>query len=210
MRLLYLFLALAIAVLLPFLIWGAQFETYFTQEGAVAWLRSYGAWAWSVAIVLLIVDLFLPIPASAVMAALGFVYGPVTGGLIGTIGSVLSGALAYGLCRAIGRRASLVILGERDLQRGERLFARTGGWLVVLSRWLPIFPEVIACMAGMMRMPVSHFFIALACGCAPVAFTYSAMGHLGAAQPVLTLALTALLPPMLWLVAQHVHRRRSH
>ena len=149
MRLFGWFLVLALIVLIPFLIWGSGFERSFSQEGTVAWLTGYGRWASVAGILLLMSDLVLPIPATAVMAALGFVYGPVAGGLIATLGSFLSGALAYLLCRRFGRPAAARLLGPQELVDAERLFARVGGWLVVLSRWLPVFPEVIACMAGL-------------------------------------------------------------
>jgi len=152
-------------------------------------------------------DLLLPIPSTAIMAALGLVYGPIWGGLIGTAGSFLGGALGYGLCRWFGRPLALRILGPDGLVQGERLFARAGGWLVALSRWLPILPEVIACMAGVTRMPVWAFVAALLCGAAPMAFTFAAIGHLGGDHPVLAIVLSALAPPLLWLLVGNYVRR---
>jgi uncharacterized membrane protein YdjX (TVP38/TMEM64 family) len=212
LRLLGLFLLLALAVLIPFAIWGAGFERSFSQEAAAAWLAGWGAWAGAAGVLLLVSDLFLPIPAIAVMAALGFVYGPLAGGLLATSGGFLSGALAYLLCRWLGRPAALRLLGAKDLADGERLFARAGGWLVVLSRWLPVFPEVIACMAGLARMPPRAFFAALACGSAPLGFVFAAIGHAGVDHPVLAIMLSAGLPPLLWLVVQpyfSARRRRA-
>lgn len=209
MRLFWVFLALALLVLIPFVIWGEGFERTFTRTGAVDWLSGYGAWAWAAGVVLLILDLVLPVPATAVMAALGFIYGPLTGAVVGAAGSFLSGTLGYGLCRALGRPAALWLLGEHELARGERLFARVGGWLVVLSRWLPIFPEVIACMAGLVRMPAGLFFLALACGSAPLALVFAAVGHAGAERPVLAIALSALVPPLLWLLVQPWFRAKQ-
>ena len=209
MRLLGLFLLLALAVLIPFALWGEGFERSFSPEGAAAWLAAYGHWAAAAGILLLMSDLFLPVPATAVMAALGYIYGPLTGGLIATLGSFLSGALAYLLCRWLGRRAAVGLLGAQELARGERLFARAGGWLVVLSRWLPVFPEVIACMAGLARMPPRAFFAALACGSAPLGFVFAAIGHAGADHPILAIALSAGLPPLLWLAVQPHFRARS-
>jgi uncharacterized membrane protein YdjX (TVP38/TMEM64 family) len=209
MRLFWIFIALALLVLMPFLIWGQGFERAFSQAGAIAWLREYGAWAWAAGLVLLMLDLVLPIPATAVMAALGYIYGPLQGGLIAAAGSILSGALGYGLCRLLGRRAAQRVLGERDLERGERLFARVGGWLVVLSRWLPVFPEVIACMAGLSRMRATTFFIALACGSLPLGFAFAAVGHAGVEHPTLAIGLSAILPPLLWLLVQPFFRTRQ-
>src|SRR5687768_13856182 len=130
LRLFGIFVLLAILVLIPFLIWGEGFEQRFGQAGAVEWLRDYGRWAWAAGTLLLIADLFLPIPATAVMAALGFIYGPVAGGLIATCGSFCSGALAYLLCRNLGRPVAVRMLGAQELTEGERLFARVGAWLV--------------------------------------------------------------------------------
>lgn len=200
MRLLWIFIGLAVLVLIPFLIWGEGFERVFSQAGTVAWLRDYGAWAWAAGVVLLMSDLILPVPATAVMAALGYIYGPLAGGLVAALGSMAAGGLGYGLCRLLGRNAARRILGERDLARGERLFARVGGWLVVLSRWLPVFPEVIACMAGLTRMPARIFVVALACGSLPLGFAFAAIGHAGVERPALAIGLSAVLPPILWLL----------
>jgi uncharacterized membrane protein YdjX (TVP38/TMEM64 family) len=209
MRLLWMFVGLAVLFLIPFLIWGEELTRTFAAGGAVTWLNNYGAWAWAAGVLLLISDLFLPVPATAVMAALGYLYGPLTGGLIGAGGSFLSGALAYGLCRLLGRRAAVRLLGEADLQKGEQLFSRIGGWLVAVSRWLPLFPEVIACMAGLTRMPASTFSLALLCGSLPMGLTFAIIGHAGVQRPGLALTLSAVLPPILWAVLQLIIRRRQ-
>ena len=209
MRLLGLFVGLAFLVLMPFLIWGEGFETLFTGTGAISWLDDYGPWAWLVGVGLLMGDLVLPLPATAIISALGYLYGLALGGLIGSAGSFLAGALGYGLCRLFGRKAARRILGARDLERGERLFRDAGGWLVVLSRWLPVFPEVIACMAGLTRMPAARFFAALACGSLPLGFAFAAVGAAGVERPALALALSALAPPALWLAVRPMFMRRQ-
>jgi uncharacterized membrane protein YdjX (TVP38/TMEM64 family) len=208
LRLFLIFLGLAVLVLIPFAIWGEGFERSLSGAAAIDWLTQHGRWAWAAGIVLLVSDLFLPVPATAVMAALGYVYGPFVGGLIGAFGSCLAGGLAYGLCRTLGQPAARRLLGPEGLADGERLFARVGGWLVVLSRWLPVFPEVIACMAGLTRMPARIFALALVCGSAPLAFTFAAVGHAGVERPLLAIGLSALLPPLLWLGVQPYFRAR--
>lgn len=90
--------------------------------------------------------------------------------------------------------------GEEGLVQNEALFARSGPWLVVLSRWLPVFPEVIACLAGLARMPLRIFFTALLCGTVPLGFTYAAVGHLFQTEPKWALAACVALPVVLWLI----------
>lgn len=204
MRLLVIFLLLGLVFLVPFLLFGDRFAEHFSTKGAIEWLRGYGDWAWLAAVVLLLLDLVLPIPGTAVMTALGLIYGPVLGGLIGSAGSILSGAAAYGLCRSLGRSAALRIAGARDLDEGERLFSNVGGWAVAFSRWLPLLPEVVSCMAGLTRMPASSFFLALTCGTLPMAFTFATVGHVGLRSPALCLLLSALVPLLLWPIAARV------
>jgi uncharacterized membrane protein YdjX (TVP38/TMEM64 family) len=207
MRLFWIFLALAVLMLLPFVLWADALQL--SQAEAVVWLRRFGGWAWLAGVVLLVSDLVLPVPGTAVMAALGLIYGAPLGGLIGAAGSFLAGATAFGLCRLVGRPAAVWLVGEVDLRRGEALFTDIGGWLVAVSRWLPLFPEVIACMAGLVRMPRRLFFFALACGSIPLAFVYAAIGAAGFERPALALGLSAGLPPLLWLIIQHWIRRRA-
>jgi membrane protein DedA with SNARE-associated domain len=95
------------------------------------------------------------------------------------------------------------------LAKGEKLFSKVGGWLVVFSRWLPLFPEVIACMAGLTRMPARSFHLAMACGSFPLGFVFAYIGHAGADHPTLAIVLSATLPPILWLSVQPFFRAKA-
>lgn len=206
MRLLLLFIVLASLVLISFFIWGDGLADLFTQEGSITWLHQYGDWAWAAAIGLLLGDLVLPVPGTLVMSALGYIYGFMIGGLIGAAGSFLSGSLGYWLCRFVGESAATRLLGQKDFERGRKLSGRIGGWIVALSRWLPVFPEVIACMAGLTRMSPVYFHAALACGSLPLGFTYAYIGHTGIDHPWLAIALSAGLPPFIWFVISRTFR----
>lgn len=200
MRLFWLFLALAVVVMVPFMMAGGAFERQFTFEGTRDWLVHYGwQWGWLAALVLLSADLVLPVPATGVMSGLGYVYGFQLGGAIAAGGSFLSGALAYWLCRRWGARVAGKLLGERDRERGERLFAGgAGGWLVAMSRWMPLLPEVVACMAGLTGMPPRRFYLSLACGCIPMGFVFAAIGAAGTDRPGLAIGLSVLIPAVLY------------
>ena len=189
---------LVLLVAVPFVVWGDLLEHMFAGDGAFRWLSEHGSFAWLVAIGLLIADLAMPIPTTAVMAALGMVYGPIVGGIVGAVGSVISGLIGYVLCRQLGRPFAVWLTGQRALDNGERLFQRAGGWMVALSRWLPVMSEVIACMAGLSRMRFRVFAVALVCGSAPLGFVFSTIGHLGVERPFLTMALSMALPLALW------------
>lgn len=208
-RLLLVFLALAGLVLVPFALFGERLEGALDPRRLASWLETRGPLATLVAVALLWSDLVLPIPATAVMSALGFVHGALLGGLLGAAGSMLAGLTGYAICRAIGRRGALAILGAEGLAEGERLFARVGAWLVLLSRWLPVFPEVVACLAGLARMHLATFLLALAAGSLPMAIAFAALGAFGLERPGLALALSALAPPLIWLLVRPLALRAA-
>ena len=210
MRLFWIFLLLAGLVLVPFAIWGEDFDALFSREAAVGWLRSYGKWGWLAGIGLLMSDIVLPVPGTAVISALGYVYGIWIGGLLGAAGSMLSGLLAYGLCRRLGHRAAAFIAGEHDLEIGERLFrGPAGGFIVALSRWLPVMPEVVSCLAGLARMPFGRFCAALGCGSLPLGFGFAAIGAAGHGSPALAVGLSAVIPAILWIVVKPLLSRHA-
>ena len=209
MRLFLFVVGLAVLILLPFLLWGEAFTQWFSGDAGLVWLRSWGHWSWIAVLALLIGDLFLPIPATPVMSAAGYLYGVWIGGLLSATGSFFSGLLAYGLCRRFGRTAAARLAGDADFARGEALFQRNGAWLVALSRWLPLMPEVVSCLAGLARLRFGVFALALACGCLPMGFTYAAIGAAGHDRPGLAMALSAAVPVVLWLLVQRVFFRKT-
>lgn len=211
MRFVLVFIALAVVITIPFLIWGEWFERLFTGDALHQWLGAQGyAWGWLLAVLLLVADLFLPVPGTAVMSGLGYVYGAWLGGAAAAMGSFLSGALAYGLCRRFGERAAARLMGADGLEKGRRLFAGSGaGLFVAASRCLPLLPEVVACMAGLTRMPAARFFTALACGSVPVGFIFAWIGAAGRDSPGLAIGLSVLIPVLLYGAALVVMKRRD-
>ena len=197
-------IGLVLFITLPFFIFGEQIEQVFAGDGVASWLQSFGGFAWLVAIGLLVADLAIPVPTTAVMAALGMVYGPVLGGVIAGVGSVVSGLIGYGLCRKLGRPFALWLSGEKGLAEGEKLFQSIGGWIVAMSRWLPVVSEVVACLAGLSKMPFPVFVVALVCGSVPLGFLFSSIGYIGGEHPVVTLILSALLPFLLWVIVRPI------
>jgi uncharacterized membrane protein YdjX (TVP38/TMEM64 family) len=203
MRLFLVVLGLIGLVTAPLLTWGDQIDDKLAGERGVALLREYGSWGWIVGIGLIVSDLVLPVPAPAVMAALGIMYGPVLGGLIGSTGSFLAGMTAYGGCRLMGERAARFLVGVDNVSRLSRFFSRVGLWAVVLSRWMPLMPEVLACLAGLSRMHAGRFAAALGCGSLAMGMAFASLGTAYSDRPVVGLLLSALLPLGAWPI---VHR----
>ncbi|MGH8185233.1 MAG: hypothetical protein ACREUC_01610, partial [Steroidobacteraceae bacterium] len=74
----------------------AKIPTAQEANEAVLMLHEYGSWAWALGITLIWVDVILPIPQTAVIAALGIIYGTLIGGLLGSLGLITGGLLGYG------------------------------------------------------------------------------------------------------------------
>lgn len=206
MRLVLWFLVLAALVLGVWMLWGGGWEERFSFEGSVKWLEGAGPWAWAAGIALLVGDLVLPVPSTVVISALGYVYGVLIGGVVATTGLMAAGVSGYGVGRLFGEDFARRWLGNRDYEKGKRLFAYRGGWMVALSRALPILPEVISCMAGLLRMPFGRFMMALACGSVPMGFLFAAIGMAGHEAPGWALGLSLLVPAVLWLTAGWLRR----
>ena len=82
----------------------AKVPTPEEANAAVLTLREYEGWAWAIGIVLICADVMLPISQTAVIGALGIIYGTVLGGLLGSVGLITGGLLGYLLMLTSARR----------------------------------------------------------------------------------------------------------
>ena len=208
-RLLLIVFALIALSVVPFVIWGGQIEEDLSRLGAAGWMQSFGRWAWVVGIGLIASDIALPVPSTAVMGALGIIYGPWLGGAISALGSVTAGLLGYGVCRMIGPKTAQRLVGNEGFGQARALFDRWGGWLVAGSRWLPILPETVSFLAGLTGMRFTRYFGALVCGAIPLGFAFATAGHLGADNAVATLLICAVAPLVMWLAVRPFLNRQA-
>ena len=207
MRLIFLTLVLCAFFLVGWWLFGQGLEQVWNVEALSNRFADAKSWAWLAGIGLLVADLLLPIPGTIVMSALGVVYGFWIGGVIAVVGSMLAGILGYGVGRFFNEDLAKRWLGERDFERGRALFGRGGAWVVAMSRALPILPEVLACMAGLLRMPFGKFCVALACGAVPMGFLYAWIGTMGRDYPGWGLGFGIGVPAILWGAAAWWGRR---
>lgn len=189
-----LLICLIIAVLaVPYLIWGEQIEDFWTKTNVVEYLRAQGPWAAVVGVGLICADLVVPMPGPAIMAALGLIYGFLSGALIATFASFLVGIIAYTLCRAIGPRAAAWITSAGEINRLSGFFERYGMWAIAVSRLLPWVPEILACLAGLSGMSLARFATGNLIGSIAVGVINAYFGSRGQTDPE-TLAFVIALP----------------
>ena len=196
---------LGLLFLAGFIIWGAQFEGWAAEYESH--LNSAKPWAWMGAIGLFMSDLVLPIPGTVLLSALGAVYGTLLGGLIGLTGYLLAALLGYGLAYKFGKLFMNKLASKEEQQLAEEFFNRWGGLAIVLSRSMPIFPEVMSMMAGLLKMKCVPFVFSVLIGTTPIAFLFAWIGSIAGEEPEWAMALTIGLPLVLWLIAFQVIKK---
>lgn len=197
-KLFLLFVFLIIVFALVYEMTGQDFETLFSQEKCIEWFSRIKPFAWIIGILLLISDILLPVPATGIMAALGAVYGVWTGALVSAVGSICAGLTGYGIARILGRRGSRWIASEKEIKKFKSFFDQWGGYAIIISRVMPVLPEVISILAGLSRMKFSRFLSALFAGTIPVAFLFSWIGAYSGFSSGPGILLAILLPALIW------------
>ncbi|WP_353641862.1 VTT domain-containing protein [Mesorhizobium sp. WSM2239] len=202
--------ALIVGILVAVLASCAKMPTPEEANDAVLALRDYDSWAWAVGIALIWVDIVLPVPQTAVIAALGIIYGTLLGGLLGSLALITGGLLGYGLMLTSARRFAQRFTGPRSLHRMESFFDRGGAWAIVLTRSLPYsVPEAMVFLAGLAGMPLRKFMAALTVGSVPTGFAFAAIGAGWADQPILALVVSYVVPILLLPLALYLIRLRA-
>jgi membrane protein DedA with SNARE-associated domain len=130
-----------------------------------------------VGLLILLENIVPPIPSEVILPLAGF--RARTGGVnvvavwpAATAGSVLGALLLYGLGAWLGydrlhRLAGhrwFVFVSQKDMERGERVFERHGGKVVLLGRCVPFLRSVVSIPAGISGMPLVRFVVLTAVG----------------------------------------------
>ena len=130
-----------------------------------------------VGLLIFLENLIPPIPSEAILPLAGF--RAQTGALsvwlvwpAATLGSLLGALVLYGVgawlgydrLRALADKPWFFLTSQRDLDRGEKVFSRHGGKMVLLGRCIPLIRSVVSIPAGIDRMPLPRFLLLTAIG----------------------------------------------
>ncbi|MGH3087831.1 MAG: DedA family protein [Rubrobacteraceae bacterium] len=118
-------------------------------------------------LVLVIENVFPPIPSELVLPLAGFLVGLGQFNFWGavaasTFGAVFGAWVLYALGRWGGRPVVLrygrvLRVTEKDLANAEGWFERYGDWVVLFARLVPLARSIVSIPAGTMRMPILRF-----------------------------------------------------
>jgi uncharacterized membrane protein YdjX (TVP38/TMEM64 family) len=78
--------------------------------------------------------------------------------------------------RRYGQRASRRLVGDEEIVRIQRVFARHGAAAVAMTRALPVVMETMSVVAGLSTMKRSTFLLASLAGTIPIVVVYAYAG----------------------------------
>lgn len=136
-----------------------------TMEQLEGWLSSAKSispiYVGGIVALLLFADLFIAIPTLTVTILAGYFLGHTYGAIAALTGVFLAGVCGYGLSRYYGQSIlNLLIKDQQKQKEATQTFQEHGFAMILLSRALPILPEVSACLAGITEMRFSKFLTA--------------------------------------------------
>lgn len=121
------------------------------------------------AAVMIVENVFPPIPSELVLPLAGFEVsrGQLTyvGALLAaTVGSLIGAWIIYAIGRIGGtplvlRLQPLLRISADDIDRAEGWFARRGDWIVIGARLIPGARSIVSAPAGMLGMPLWRFSV---------------------------------------------------
>ena len=116
------------------------------RQRLIAWIHSLGGWGFAGFILLQVVQVVAaPIPGEATGVLGGYLYGPVVGVALSTIGLTIGSFLAFSLSRFFGRPLTEKFVDPKTMDRFDYLLHHKGAFLVFLLFLIPGFPKDYLC-----------------------------------------------------------------
>jgi len=161
-------------------------------------------------ILLLLADLFIAIPTMTVIILSGYFLGFGMGALFAFAGLASAAMTGYAVSYRWGDKLLRKI--NRDEQQRlemQQTFSQHGIGLLILSRAMPILPEVCACLAGTTKMPLPRFLLGWALGSIPYLLIITYAGSMSSLDRPMPAIYTAIgVSTTLWLSWSWFYRRR--
>jgi uncharacterized membrane protein YdjX (TVP38/TMEM64 family) len=167
------------------------FEVPILTDSAPLFTRT-GALGAVFGVLLLIVDVFLPVPSSLVMLAHGAGFGIFGGTALSVLGSVGAAALGF----ALGRRGAAWLarlISPAEKAAADRLLTHFGVLAIVVTRPVPLLAEAVAILAGASPLRTSQVLWASAAGALPPSLLYALAGASGRSTASGALIFSAVL-----------------
>lgn len=115
----------------------------------------------AIVIALLFADLFVAVPTLTITILAGYFLGAPQGIFASLTGMILAGVCGYAISQRYGPSVLQKIMrNPENREHAIATFKQNGFTMIILSRAMPILPEVTACLAGLTYMPFARFILA--------------------------------------------------
>jgi membrane protein DedA with SNARE-associated domain len=147
--------------------------------GVAEWIFGIidGLGALGVGLLILLENVVPPIPSEVILPLAGFrastgAFNVVAVWLAATAGALIGALILYGLGAWLGyerlhRLAGhrwFILASQKDIDRGDALFDKHGGKIVLLARCVPLVRSIVSVPAGLSGMPILRFSVFTAIG----------------------------------------------
>lgn len=162
----------------------------------------------------LFIDLFIAVPTMTIIILAGYFIGFELALFYTTIGLLSASLTGYFLSKKYGMKV-LDKLSSNEEQKLEmtNLFNKHGVLVLVLSRAVPMLPEISSCLAGACEMSFKRFLFAWCLGTIPYlcVITYAgSISNLENPMPAIYAALgITLLFWFIWMIFMRIDKRRT-
>ena len=163
---------------------------------------------------LLVADIVLPVPSSAVMLAHGALFGIIPGAalsLLGRTGNAVVGVLIGRGAGSLLSRRSLRRSASADTGKGAKLVGRWGLAAVVFTRPIPVLAESTLVAAAAMGLSPAAVIGAAVIGALPEAVLYAVAGDMATsyANGAIVFLGVIVLAVVAWAVTGRIESTRS-
>lgn len=167
------------------------------------WLNTKGVLPATLGVLLLVADIWLPVPSSIIMTANGALFGVLIGTVLSIIGSLGASLVGFGMGRA-GSNMLRRLVTTTEYERSELLMKRWGITAILITRPVPILAETVAILAGASSLGWTRFTIASTLGIFPAAFLYALAGAKASdvKTGILIFPIVLLLTSILWWIGR--------
>jgi len=157
-----------------------------------------------------IVDLFFSIPTIALISLAGNLLGFFWGSLTCIVGIFLLGSLGYFLGNRLGPRfISQISKDRKEIDEMKRIFQNNGRFCLLISRSVPMLPELSSCLAGMGEMKYSTFLKWYMAGAIPFILLISYSGSISRADNLSPLIFTLFFVYFSYGIFAFAYRRKN-
>lgn len=170
------FLAVVIACLLVLMFFAANASGIMLFSDPAPVMETARPVAAVAGVLLLIVDVFLPVPSILVMIANGSLFGVVGGTILSLVGSVGAVATGFAVGRA-GTRAIERFVTPKEYERAGAFLRRWGVVAIAVSRPIPVLAETVAILAGSSPLTWSQALLAGLAGSIAPSLAYAWAGE---------------------------------